>query len=89
MKCTNGGRCARVKEMRNDLSDENERANSQTQVLVAEDLEKTYGPRTALRGLSFSLKAGASWLSWPQRRGENHSDRILTTIMEPSSATSA
>ena len=39
-------------------SDESKEPGSQAQVLLAEDLQKSYGPRRALRGLSFSLKAG-------------------------------
>src|SRR5439155_11664804 len=32
--------------------------SGRTEVLVAEGLQKAYGPRQALRGLSFTLKAG-------------------------------
>jgi ABC-2 type transport system ATP-binding protein len=51
---------------------------------VAEGLRKTYGPRHALRGLSFTLKAGRllGFLG-PNGAGKTTSIRILTTIMEP------
>ncbi|HSR30007.1 MAG TPA: ABC transporter ATP-binding protein [Anaerolineae bacterium] len=54
------------------------------QRLVAEDLHKTYGPREALRGLSFSLNAGRilGFLG-PNGAGKTTSIRILTTILEP------
>lgn len=53
-------------------------------ILVAEDLRKSYGPRPALRGLSFSLKAGRilGFLG-PNGAGKTTSIRILTTILEP------
>src|SRR3990170_2377401 len=56
------------------------------QVLVAEDLRKSYGPREALRGLSFSLDAGRilGFLG-PNGAGKTTAIRILTTILEPSS----
>ena len=56
------------------------------QVLVAEDLRKSYGPRQALRGLSFSLDAGRilGFLG-PNGAGKTTSIRILTTIMPPDS----
>ena len=56
------------------------------QVLVAEDLRKSYGPREALRGLSFSLNAGRilGFLG-PNGAGKTTSIRILTTIMPPDS----
>ena len=54
------------------------------QILIAEDLRKSYGPRLALRGLSFSLKAGRilGFLG-PNGAGKTTSIRILTTILEP------
>jgi ABC-2 type transport system ATP-binding protein len=57
---------------------------TRTEVLVAEGLRKTYGPRHALRGLSFTLKAGRllGFLG-PNGAGKTTSIRILTTIMEP------
>ena len=55
-----------------------------TDVLVAEGLKKYYGPRLALKGLSFSLRAGRllGFLG-PNGAGKTTSIRILTTIMEP------
>jgi ABC-2 type transport system ATP-binding protein len=56
------------------------------QVLVAEDLRKSYGLRQALRGLTFSLDAGRilGFLG-PNGAGKTTSIRILTTIMPPDS----
>lgn len=56
------------------------------EVLVAEGLRKSYGPRCALQGLSFSLKAGhiLGFLG-PNGAGKTTSIRILTTMMEPDS----
>ncbi len=58
--------------------------NQRTQVLLAEDLRKFYGPRLALQGLSFSLEAGRilGFLG-PNGAGKTTSIRILTTILEP------
>jgi len=60
--------------------------NSHPQVLLAENLRKFYGPREALRGLSFSLQAGRilGFLG-PNGAGKTTAIRILTTIMEPDS----
>jgi ABC-2 type transport system ATP-binding protein len=60
--------------------------NSQTEILLAEDIKKTYGQRQALQGLSFSLKAGRilGFLG-PNGAGKTTSIRILTTMMEPDS----
>lgn len=60
------------------------RANSQPEILVAEGLRKSYGPRKALQGLSFSLNAGRilGFLG-PNGAGKTTSIRILTTMMEP------
>jgi len=59
-------------------------ASARTDVLVAEGLQKTYGPRHALRGLSFTLKAGRLMgFLGPNGAGKTTSIRILTTIMEP------
>ncbi|MDZ7288474.1 MAG: ABC transporter ATP-binding protein [candidate division KSB1 bacterium] len=57
---------------------------SENEVLVANDLRKFYGPREALRGLSFSLQAGRilGFLG-PNGAGKTTSIRILTTILEP------
>jgi ABC-2 type transport system ATP-binding protein len=59
---------------------------SQHEILLAQDLHKSYGPRPALRGLSFSLKAGRilGFLG-PNGAGKTTSIRILTTMMEPDS----
>jgi ABC-2 type transport system ATP-binding protein len=61
-------------------------ASSQPQVLVAEDLRKSYGSREALRGLSFSLQAGRilGFLG-PNGAGKTTAIRILTTILAPDS----
>lgn len=60
-------------------------SSSQAEVLLAEGLQKAYGPRLALRGLSFSLKAGhiLGFLG-PNGAGKTTAIRILTTILEPS-----
>jgi len=57
-------------------------------VLVAEHLKKFYGPRLALRDLSFTLQAGRilGFLG-PNGAGKTTSIRILTTIMEPDGGT--
>ncbi len=55
-------------------------------LLVADDLKKSYGPRPALRGLSFSLKAGrVLGFLGPNGAGKTTAIRILTTIMEATS----
>jgi len=61
-------------------------SNSQPEVLMAENLRKSYGPRHALQGLSFSLKAGRilGFLG-PNGAGKTTSIRILTTMLEPES----
>lgn len=61
------------------------RSGRSHEVLVAKDLHKSYGPRPALRGLSFSLKAGRilGFLG-PNGAGKTTAIRILTTIIEPS-----
>jgi ABC-2 type transport system ATP-binding protein len=60
------------------------KTNSQPEILVAEGLRKSYGPRKALQGLTFSLKAGRilGFLG-PNGAGKTTSIRILTTMMEP------
>jgi len=65
-------------------SDRSGPSSPQTDVLVAEGLQKAYGPRQALRGLSFTLQAGRllGFLG-PNGAGKTTSIRILTTIMEP------
>jgi len=60
------------------------RASDTREVLVAEDLRKQYGPRQALRGLTFVLRAGRMLgFLGPNGAGKTTSIRILTTIMEP------
>lgn len=61
---------------------------AQREILVADELRKTYGLREALGGLSFSLKAGRilGFLG-PNGAGKTTSIRILTTIMQPSAGT--
>src|SRR5574341_15902 len=58
--------------------------NSQPDILVAEGLRKSYGPRRALQGLTFTLRAGRilGFLG-PNGAGKTTSIRILTTMMEP------
>ena len=59
-------------------------ASSGRTILVAQDLRKSYGARSALNGLSFSLQAGRllGFLG-PNGAGKTTSIRILTTILEP------
>lgn len=60
--------------------------SSQSFILVAENLCKSYGSRRALQGLSFSLQAGrVLGFLGPNGAGKTTSIRILTTIMEPES----
>jgi ABC-2 type transport system ATP-binding protein len=58
----------------------------QPEVLVAEGLQKSYGARLALQGLTFTLKAGhiLGFLG-PNGAGKTTSIRILTTMIEPES----
>jgi ABC-2 type transport system ATP-binding protein len=53
-------------------------------LLTAQNLRMSYGPRLALRGLSFSLRAGRilGFLG-PNGAGKTTAIRILTTMMEP------
>jgi len=55
-----------------------------TQLLLANNLQKYYGPRPALRSLSFSLQKGhiLGFLG-PNGAGKTTAIRILTTILEP------
>lgn len=56
----------------------------QEEILVADDLRKTYGNRLALKGLSFSLRAGrVMGFLGPNGAGKTTAIRILTTILEP------
>lgn len=59
-------------------------SNMQPEILVAEGLRKSYGPRRALQGLTFTLRAGRilGFLG-PNGAGKTTSIRILTTMMEP------
>lgn len=59
-------------------------SQSPTLLLIANDLRKSYGPRPALRGLSFSLQKGhiLGFLG-PNGAGKTTAIRILTTILEP------
>jgi len=61
-------------------------SNSQPEILMAKDLRKSYGPRRALQGLSFSLKAGhiLGFLG-PNGAGKTTAIRILTTMMQSES----
>jgi ABC-2 type transport system ATP-binding protein len=58
----------------------------QPDLLVAEELRKSYGPRQALQGLTFTLKAGRilGFLG-PNGAGKTTSIRILTTMLKPES----
>lgn len=59
---------------------------SQSYVLVAEDLRRSYGSREALRGLSFSLQPGrVLGFLGPNGAGKTTAIRILTTILQPTS----
>jgi ABC-2 type transport system ATP-binding protein len=60
--------------------------NARVEVLLAENIKKTYGQRQALQGLSFSLKAGRilGFLG-PNGAGKTTAIRILTTMMDPDS----
>jgi ABC-2 type transport system ATP-binding protein len=54
-------------------------------ILEAKDLERSYGPRRALRGLSFSLEPGhVLGFLGPNGAGKTTTIRILTTMLEPS-----
>lgn len=60
------------------------KSNLQPEILVAEGLQKSYGPRRALQGLTFSLRAGRilGFLG-PNGAGKTTSIRILTTMLDP------
>src|SRR6187455_1261389 len=59
---------------------------SPAEVLLVEDVRKSYGARPALRSLSFSLKAGrVLGFLGPNGAGKTTAIRILTTILEPDS----
>ncbi len=60
--------------------------NATTEVLRVDDLRKSYGGRSALRGLTFSLNAGrVMGFLGPNGAGKTTAIRILTTILEPDS----
>src|SRR5215467_13528435 len=60
--------------------------NPQTEVLLASGLQKSYGRRQALKGLSFSLKSGrVLGFLGPNGAGKTTAIRILTTILQPDS----
>ena len=60
-------------------------ATPHTLILVAEGLDKFYGPRQALKSLSFSLEAGRILgLLGPNGAGKTTAIRILTTVLDPS-----
>src|SRR5512138_1922158 len=60
--------------------------DSQPDILMADNLQKTYGKRQALRGLTFSLKAGrVMGFLGPNGAGKTTAIRILTTILEADS----
>jgi ABC-2 type transport system ATP-binding protein len=62
------------------------KTSSQPDVLVAEGLQKSYGPRRVLQGLTFALKAGRILgLLGPNGSGKTTAIRILTTMMRPES----
>jgi ABC-2 type transport system ATP-binding protein len=61
-------------------------AGQTSPVLVAEEIRKSYGPRAAVKGLSFTLAAGRilGFLG-PNGAGKTTSIRVLTTMLEPDS----
>jgi ABC-2 type transport system ATP-binding protein len=62
----------------------NESTDPVRQVLLAEGISQSYGPRQALTSLSFSLGAGrVLGFLGPNGAGKTTAIRILTTIMEP------
>jgi ABC-2 type transport system ATP-binding protein len=53
-------------------------------LLIAENLQKSYGDKPALKGLSFSLKPGKIMgFLGPNGAGKTTAIRILTTILQP------
>ncbi len=53
-------------------------------LLIAKDLQKSYGDKLALKGLSFSLKPGRIMgFLGPNGAGKTTAIRILTTILQP------
>jgi ABC-2 type transport system ATP-binding protein len=71
--------------MHNMISSDNlMTSNPPSEILMADGLRKSYGPRKALQGLTFTLKAGRilGFLG-PNGAGKTTSIRILTTMLEP------
>ena len=57
-------------------------------ILVAHDIHRSYGPRRALRSLSFSLRPGrVLGFLGPNGAGKTTAIRVLTTVLEPTSGT--
>src|SRR6059036_1713257 len=61
-------------------------SNTESPILVADDLRKSYEGRPALRGLTFALQAGRllGFLG-PNGAGKTTAIRILTTVLQPDS----
>ena len=61
---------------------------SSAAILVAHDIHRSYGPRRALRSLSFSLRPGrVLGFLGPNGAGKTTAIRVLTTVLEPTSGT--
>src|SRR3970040_834035 len=77
-------RAHKIDKVQQSILGGNSTQGADHQILLAEDLRKSYGPRPALRGLSFSLQAGRI-LGFLGRNGagKTTSIRILTTMLEP------
>ncbi len=59
-------------------------------ILVAHDIHRSYGPRRALRSLSFSLRRGrVLGFLGPNGAGKTTAIRVLTTVLEPTSGSFA
>jgi ABC-2 type transport system ATP-binding protein len=59
-------------------------SNGAPYLLAAENLQKTYDNKTALKGLSFSLRPGRIMgFLGPNGAGKTTTIRILTTILQP------
>lgn len=66
------------------MKSNNNRDAAPKEVLVVEGIQKKYGNRRALKGLTFTLLAGrVMGFLGPNGAGKTTSIRILTTIMEP------
>jgi ABC-2 type transport system ATP-binding protein len=60
--------------------------SSSEAILVAHDIHRSYGPRRALRSLSFSLRPGrVLGFLGPNGAGKTTAIRVLTTVLEPTS----